>query len=314
MLIGRAFALNPNILVLNDPARGIDVGAKGELYGHLQDFAATGKSIVYMSSEIEEFIDFCTRVLVFRNGSVFEEFTGSAIDPDRILAAMFGQARGALAARETKRDKVPEKSFVQPMEPIYEGRFELTSAAFENGQGIPARFAESSRTSPPLEWKHSPSGTKSFALAITDPDIPAQFNFPRAFVHWLIYNIPIAVTSLPEGVSPDGTVPQGCEELNSDFVTFGIPGFGKGYGGPWPPDGSHRYVFTLYALKTEQLDLPDYANYRDFISAVLPVTIDTATLMGTYGPAKNPLPGSGAKDSQQTSRQENSRRSHELPA
>ena len=314
VLIGRAFALNPNILVLNDPARGIDVGAKGELYGHLQDFAATGKSIVYMSSEIEEFIDFCTRVLVFRNGSVFDEFTGNAIDPDRILAAMFGQARGTLAAREAHRDKAPGKSFAKPEEPIYEGRFELMSPAFDHGKGIPARFAESNRVSPSLAWKHPPSGTKSFALAITDPDIPAQFNFPRAFAHWLIYNIPIAVTSLPEGVSPDGTVPQGCEELNSDFVTFGIPGFGKGYGGPWPPDGSHRYVFTLYALKTEQLDLPDYANYRDFISAVLPVTIDTATLMGTYGPAKNPLPGSGAKDSQQTSRQENSRRSHELPA
>ena len=80
VLIGRAFALGPNILVLNDPARGVDIGAKTDLYSHLRDFAATGKSVVYMSSEIEELIGFCSRVLVFRNGHVFEELVGEAIN------------------------------------------------------------------------------------------------------------------------------------------------------------------------------------------------------------------------------------------
>ncbi len=91
VLIGRAFALNPNILILNDPARGVDVGAKADLYAHLRDFAAAGKSVIYMSSEIEELVGFCSRVLVFRNGHVFAELTGDAIDSDEILAAMFGQ-------------------------------------------------------------------------------------------------------------------------------------------------------------------------------------------------------------------------------
>ena len=91
VLIGRAFALSPNIMVLNDPARGVDIGAKSDLYVHLQDFAQRGKSVVYMSSEIEELVGFCSRVLVFRNGSVFAELTGEAIEADRILAAMFGQ-------------------------------------------------------------------------------------------------------------------------------------------------------------------------------------------------------------------------------
>ncbi len=101
VLIGRAFALNPDVLVLNDPARGVDVGAKGELYRHLRDFAARGKSVVYMSSEIEEFVGFCTRVLVFRHGSVFAEMVGPAIEPARILEAMFGQSHAAApAARE----------------------------------------------------------------------------------------------------------------------------------------------------------------------------------------------------------------------
>ncbi|MFZ4478542.1 MAG: sugar ABC transporter ATP-binding protein [Rhodoferax sp.] len=98
VLIGRAFALNPSILVLNDPARGIDVGAKAELYRHLLDFAAIGKSVVYLSSEIEEFVGFCSRVLVFRNGSIFDEFTGSDIHPTPILEAMFGQTRAKQVA------------------------------------------------------------------------------------------------------------------------------------------------------------------------------------------------------------------------
>ena len=94
VLIGRAFALNPEILVLNDPARGVDVGAKSELYKYLAAFAARGKSVIYLSSEIEEFIGFCTRVIVFRHGAIFDELTESAIEPARILEAMFGQTQG----------------------------------------------------------------------------------------------------------------------------------------------------------------------------------------------------------------------------
>jgi ribose transport system ATP-binding protein len=99
VLIGRAFALNPDVLVLGDPARGIDVGAKAELYRHLRDYAESGKSVVYMSSEIEEFVGFASRVLVFRHGTVFEEFAGAAIDPARILESMFGQTRSARRAQ-----------------------------------------------------------------------------------------------------------------------------------------------------------------------------------------------------------------------
>jgi ribose transport system ATP-binding protein len=94
VLIARGFAMKPDIIVLNDPARGIDAGAKTELYRHLRDFAASGKSVVYMSSELEEFIGFATRVIVFRHGTVFDEFVGEEIDPTRILEAMFGHTAG----------------------------------------------------------------------------------------------------------------------------------------------------------------------------------------------------------------------------
>ena len=137
-----------------------------------------------------------------------------------------------------------------------------------------------------------PKGTKSYALAVIDPDVPEEFNFPRVFVHWMLYNIPGFVERLPEGCSPDGVLPDGAKELNSDFVTFGIPGYGKGYGGPWPPDAAHRYVFTLYALKQEVLEIKEDADYGEFGRAVLPVTINCCSLVGFYGPAEKPLPGS----------------------
>ncbi|MBL4646501.1 MAG: sugar ABC transporter ATP-binding protein, partial [Rhizobiales bacterium] len=95
VLIGRGFAMRPDIIVLNDPARGIDVGAKSELYKHLRAFAEGGKSVVYMSSEIEEFPGFATRVLVFRDGAPFDAFDGRRLDPKSILEAMFGQTDGS---------------------------------------------------------------------------------------------------------------------------------------------------------------------------------------------------------------------------
>jgi len=95
ILIGRAFALNPTVLVLNDPARGVDVGAKNDLYEYLKDFARTGKAVVYLSSEIEELVGLCARVLVFRHGGVFDEFSSQDIQAAAILQAMFGQGRSA---------------------------------------------------------------------------------------------------------------------------------------------------------------------------------------------------------------------------
>ena len=95
VLIGRGFAMRPDIIVLNDPARGIDVGAKAELYKHLRSFAEDGRSVVYMSSELEEFLGFATRVIVFRDGAPFEAFDGARLDPKAVLEAMFGQTSGA---------------------------------------------------------------------------------------------------------------------------------------------------------------------------------------------------------------------------
>lgn len=169
--------------------------------------------------------------------------------------------------------------------------FVLKSPAFEDGGRIPDRYAEDHLTSPPLRWDGVPEGTKSFALTMTDPDLPAAFNFPRVFYHWLVHDIPASADGLHEGASPGGRLPRGAKELNTDFMTFGVPGYAAHYGGPWPPDAEHRYVFTLYALKAEKLDLPGTASHEDFARAVLLQTIASVTLVGRYGPARKPLPG-----------------------
>lgn len=169
--------------------------------------------------------------------------------------------------------------------------FTLNSKAFKNGEVIPDKYAEKNIVSPPLTWTNIPTGTKSFAITVTDPDVPEAFQFPRVFAHWMIYNIPASETSLPEGASPGGKIPTAARELNSDFVTFKMPGYGKGYGGPWPPDAPHRYVFTIYALKAQNLNIPENADYTEFVKTILPQTIASTTLIGYYGPAKSPLPG-----------------------
>ncbi len=168
--------------------------------------------------------------------------------------------------------------------------FTLRSPAFADGAFMPEIYAEASNVSPPLAWDAPPAGAQSFALTLTDPDVPPELGFPRAFAHWMVADIPVEARELPEGASGTRGMPREAREFASDFVTLRVPGYGRGYGGPWPPDDAHRYVFTLYALKTERVEVDDSADYVEFVRAVLPFTITTATLVGLYGPARASLP------------------------
>jgi Raf kinase inhibitor-like YbhB/YbcL family protein len=323
ILIARSFAEKPAVLVLNDPARGIDIGAKLDLYRNLREFAARGNAVVFLSSEIEEFLNLCSRVHVFRNGSISADFD-PPFDGHAILNAMFGRKAAApmlgeaLAEEEvhphhhTEEASTPGPPASRRSGVTDDGRpaarpvrlgvptrkdaqmnqagFLLSCPDIPQGAVVPDRFAEDSRTSPCLRWSGVPEGTQSFALAVTDPDLPAAFNFPRSFAHWLVHDIPGHVRELPEGASQSLALPAGAKELNSDFVTFKIPGFGRGWGGPWPPDRQHRYVFTLYALKAQRLAIPADADLAAFAAAVVPVAIDQASFTAVYGPARKPLP------------------------
>ncbi|MBX3582267.1 MAG: YbhB/YbcL family Raf kinase inhibitor-like protein [Rhizobiaceae bacterium] len=308
VLIARAFAERPGVLVLNDPARGIDIGAKLDLYRNLREFAARGNAVVFLSSEIEEFMDLCNRVLVFRGGVISSTFE-PPFDAHAILNATFGRKPDARLPGEAREEQhgtgvrrvVMDEGRPQPravrLRPSINRRILMNQSGFllmapdiAQGGTIPDRFTEKNRRSPALEWESVPEGTQSFALSITDPDLPAEFNFPRSFAHWLVYNIPADARTLAEGASMTAAMPSGSQELNSDFVTFRIPGFGRGYGGPWPPDRSHRYVFTLYALKARSIELAPDADLPAFASAILPVTIDQTSFTAIYGPAKAALP------------------------
>jgi len=109
-----------------------------------------------------------------------------------------------------------------------------------------------------------------------------------------VHSIPAHVHELAEGAGGTARMPVGAVELDSDFVTFKIPGFGRAYGGPWPPDRQHRYVFTLFALKTAGVAIDPGADLDSFVSAVTPETIATASFTALYGPARKPLPTAAA--------------------
>jgi len=105
-------------------------------------------------------------------------------------------------------------------------------------------------TSPALIWRNTPSGTKSFAVMVHDPDAPTG---GAGFWHWVVVDIPAKIEYLSRGVgtSVGSKLPAGARQIATDFGT-------PGWGGPCPPAGDkpHRYVFTVYALKVDRLELP----------------------------------------------------------
>ena len=94
VMIARAFAQHPKILILNDPARGIDINTKTDLYVHLRNYVNDGNTVVFLSSELEEFIGLCSKVLVFRHAGIFDIFENEKVEPGALLEGMFGQSNG----------------------------------------------------------------------------------------------------------------------------------------------------------------------------------------------------------------------------
>ena len=134
------------------------------------------------------------------------------------------------------------------------GRFTLTSPDLRPGGTIAARHVANTfgcsgqNVSPALQWTGAPAGTKGFAVTAYDPDAPTG----SGFWHWVVYNIPANTTSLPAGAgSKGGALPSGAMQGNTDVSQ-------PGYLGPCPPPGDkpHRYIFTVYALKTAKIEVP----------------------------------------------------------
>lgn len=99
-----------------------------------------------------------------------------------------------------------------------------------------------------------PTGTKSLALQVYDPDAPTG----SGFWHWAVYDIPPTATGLAQGAGNGAsTLPAGAFGGNTDFLDTGATGGNGNYGGPCPPQGDppHRYVFTLYALGVDKVEV-----------------------------------------------------------
>jgi ABC-type sugar transport system ATPase subunit len=98
VLFARMILCGPRVVFADEPARGVDVGAKRVIYDFLAELAADGIGIVLVSSELEEVVGLAHRVLVMRQGRIVEELRGDAIAEDRILAAAFADQGSEAAA------------------------------------------------------------------------------------------------------------------------------------------------------------------------------------------------------------------------
>jgi len=129
--------------------------------------------------------------------------------------------------------------------PALAADFALSSADFADGgrlaeaQVLDGFGCHGGNQAPRLSWTAPPAGTQSFAVTAYDPDAPTG----SGWWHWVVFDIPASARSLG-GAAP---LPEGAKQGRTDFG-------GQGYGGACPPPGpAHRYVFTVFALKTARL-------------------------------------------------------------
>jgi len=147
---------------------------------------------------------------------------------------------------------------------------QVSSSSFVQGGKMPSKLTcDGANVSPEIAFPSPPAGTKSFAIAVDDPDAPT------AFAHWLAYDIPVDTRELSEGAS--------TSSRRLEHATEGINGFGRtGYGGPCPPAGrTHHYVFHIYALDTVP-QLPVGASAEQLSAAIEGHVLAEGQIIGVY--------------------------------
>jgi ribose transport system ATP-binding protein len=93
VLLARLLATGPKVLLLDEPTRGIDVGAKAEVQSLIDELAAEGLGVVLVSSDAEELVEGADRVVVLRDGVVVGTLTGDAVTTEDLLATIAGGLR-----------------------------------------------------------------------------------------------------------------------------------------------------------------------------------------------------------------------------
>jgi Raf kinase inhibitor-like YbhB/YbcL family protein len=149
-----------------------------------------------------------------------------------------------------------------------ERRF-VVKTSFE--ERFPVKYTcDGENISPELSWSGAPK-CKSFALVVEDPDAPSG-----TFIHWVLYNIPATVNSLPPKLAKRETL--------EGYGSQGVNDFGEtGYDGPCPPrgHGDHRYYFRLYAL-SEQTSFAPRLTAKQLKEKIAPLILATAEFMAKY--------------------------------
>lgn len=179
-------------------------------------------------------------------------------------------AAGALAAAAPAAVPAQGKGPLTLSSPDITPGARIGQAHVFNSDGCTGR-----NVSPALTWSHVPAGTRSFALAVLDPDAPKQ----GGWWHWIIHDIPAQASGLPEGAGDPSRslMPPGVVQERNDFGTLG-------YGGPCPPPGKpHHYHFILYALRVPRLRLPSGASAGLIQELIVRSAIAHAELVGVYG-------------------------------
>ena len=87
VVIGRWVYAGVSVLLLDEPTRGIDVEAKAQIYDLVRTLADEGRSLIFVSSEIEELPMVCDRVIVLRDGRIGAEFSAPNINTEKLMSA-----------------------------------------------------------------------------------------------------------------------------------------------------------------------------------------------------------------------------------
>jgi ribose transport system ATP-binding protein len=96
LLLAKTMLIAPEIVIIDEPTRGIDIGTKQQIYGFIERLAAAGKSVIVISSEMGEVIGLSHRVIVMRAGRIMGELSGDAIGEDGILRHAMGLDKTAM--------------------------------------------------------------------------------------------------------------------------------------------------------------------------------------------------------------------------
>ncbi len=158
--------------------------------------------------------------------------------------------------------------------PVGAGPMMLTSPAFKEGADVPLKYrCRTENISPALTWTPGPAGTMSYAVTM----------FHQNSVHWVMWDIPATVTSLPEAIPrvPEPPVPAGSKQVkpNVDGSTW------YGYSGPCPQSANRRYDYFVYALRVAKLP--------GVTTETLHRTVDTAIKANMI--ARGQLTGTGSR-------------------